>query len=474
MKILDQETRRLILQLHEKGVAQRKIARLVGHGRPVVGRVIDSGSEEPTSPGRKSMLDEHREDIRKLIVRCRGNLIRVHEELAAAGVQAKYTTLTDYVRKHQLKEGPKLPAGRYHFEPGQEMQFDTSPHRVPFVDATRLCQCASLVMCYSRMWYVQYYPRFTRLECKTFLVDALKYFEHAAAQCMIDNTNVVVLHGTGPDAVMVPEMVSFGNRLGFKFVAHVVGDANRSARVERRFHYAENNFLAGRTFRDFADLNAQALAFCERVNHKHNKRLKAVPAELFAAEQPAMTPLPPVLPPVYRLAYRVVDVEGYVHVGGSTYSVPYKLIGRQVEVRESLADIRVYDGPREVAAHGRVENGRSQRITDKRHRPKRSRSGRRSRKPLPEEERLRQADPDLEAFVSLLLKKAPGRGAAVVRRLYRMYNEYPQESFLVAVREAHKYGMRDLSRLENMVLKAMAGRLFPHTTEHNQEDDHEG
>ena len=56
-----------------------------------------------------------------------------------------YTTLTDYARAHNLKEAPKLPAGRYHFEPGQEMQFDTSPHRVLFKDGERKCQCASLL-----------------------------------------------------------------------------------------------------------------------------------------------------------------------------------------------------------------------------------------------------------------------------------------------------------------------------------------
>jgi len=44
---------------------------------------------------------------------------------------------------------------------------------------------------------------------------------------------VVVLRGTGREMVPVPEMAAFAERFGFHFVAHAIGDANRSARVER-------------------------------------------------------------------------------------------------------------------------------------------------------------------------------------------------------------------------------------------------
>jgi hypothetical protein len=81
-----------------------------------------------------------------------------------------------------------------------------------------------------------------------FLTDALRYFSGRPARVMIDNTHVVVLRGTGREMVPVPEMAAFGDRFGFEFVAHAVGDANRSARIERPVRFIEGNFLAGRTF----------------------------------------------------------------------------------------------------------------------------------------------------------------------------------------------------------------------------------
>jgi hypothetical protein len=95
----------------------------------------------------------------------------------------------------------------------------------------------------------------------------------------------------------------------------------------------KNNFLAGRTFQDWEDANRQAREWCEKVNSTFRANLKASPRELFATEQAYLKPLPIWAAPVYLLHQRVVDVEGYVSVATSRYSVPEEMIGRHVEVR---------------------------------------------------------------------------------------------------------------------------------------------
>jgi len=144
----------------------------------------------------------------------------------------------------------------------------------------------------------------------------------APERVMIDNTHVVVLRGTGREMIPVPEMEAFADRLGFRFVAHERGDANRSARVERPFSFIENNFLAGRTFTGWPDLNLQAHQWCDKVNSTYKKHLRAVPRELFAVERLHLKPLPAWIPEVYRLHRRTADTEGYVSVNSIRYSVP--------------------------------------------------------------------------------------------------------------------------------------------------------
>ena len=273
----DRDTRTAILELHKKGHGVRVISRTLEVSRRTVRRVLASGSAEVPVLERIELAEPHEERIRTLFLSCRGNLVRVHEELAASQVEISYSTLTAFCRRRGLGQEPKKPAGSYLFEPGQEMQHDTSPHTVLVGARLRKLQCASLVMCHSRVGYAQAYPVWNRFWAKVFLTDAVVSFEGAADECMVDNASIVVASGTGKDAIIAPEMVAFGKRFGFHFAAHALGDANRSAHVERRFHFIENNFYAGRTFTDLADLNAQMRAWCTKVNGSFKKRLGARP-----------------------------------------------------------------------------------------------------------------------------------------------------------------------------------------------------
>jgi len=269
--------------------------------------------------------------------------------------------MTDFCRHNEIGRAPRQPSGQYHFHPAEEMQHDTSPHKVKIGDRTRLIQDASLVLCHSRMLFHQYYPTFNRFWCKVFLTEALQFFGGACSRCMIDNTHVVVLQGSGAAMIPVPEMEAFAERFGFVFKAHAIGHANRSARVERNFDFIENNFLAGREFKDWDDLNQQARAWCEKVNAMRKRALHAAPRELFLQEQPLLRPLPIWVPTVCEIENRIVDGHGYVNLGGNRYSVPYALIGRRLEVHETKDRIEVYEGHRMVAGHAKVIEALDQR-----------------------------------------------------------------------------------------------------------------
>ena len=389
---------------------------------------------------------------------CQGNLKRVQEELEADEIRVCHSTLARFVKQQGLGKPPRLPVGKYDFGPGEESQFDTSPHDVTFRDEVRRCQCASLVYGYSRMLFIQYYPRFTRFESKVFLTEALCYFGGACGRCIVDNTNLVILHGTGPGAIITPEMEAFARRYEFVFQAHRVGDANRSGKVERPFRYIETNFLVKRTFTDFDDLNRQARDFCDRNNHSFKRHLRARPVDLFATEQLHLRPLPPVVPEVYQLFQRIVDLAGYVHLHGNDYSAPWRLIGERMEIRESLRHVRLFHHHREIAVHDRLVPKAGQRSTDPSHRPPRGEYV--DQRPVPQESKLREVSPALDAYVSALRSHCSGRGAVPLRRLYRMCKEYPTEAFQRAVAKALHYGLYDMERLERMILRCIAGEYF--------------
>jgi hypothetical protein len=385
--------------------------------------------------------------------------VRVHEELVAGGAELSYQALTAFCRRHGIGQPPVVPVGHYEFAPGEEMQHDTSPHEVELDGKKRKMQTASAVLCYSRMLFFQCSPTFQRFDCKVFLTEALRYFGGAAGRVMIDNTHVVVLRGTGRDMVPVPEMEAFGERFGFHFAAHEIGDANRSGRVERPFSFIEGNFLAGRAFSSWEDLNRRAREWCDKVNSTYKKHIRAVPRELFAVERLHLKPLPAWIPEVYRLHQRMVDLEGYVALHTNRYSVPVNWIGRRVEVRETKDKVEIQLDARNLVAHHRVLEAQQQRITLAQHRPPRGQGLKRS-DPHPEEQAIVEAVPELAEYIASLKQRGRKIFGVALRQLLRLVREYPREPLLGAVREAARYGLYDLDRLERMILRRVAREYF--------------
>jgi transposase len=457
--MLSQAQRTAILELSAKGVSKHEIAQVLRMSRLTVRKVLRENSTNVPEIQRAEKAEPYREQILELLTSCKGNLVRVHEELVAGGAALSYPALTGFCRRQGIGRTPVVPAGQYHFEPGVEMQHDTSPHTVEVSGRKYKAQTASAVLCYSRMLFFQINPTFQRFDCKVFLTDALRHAGGAPERVMIDNTHVVVLRGTGREMIPVPEMEAFAERFGFRFVAHQIGNANRSARVERPFSFIENNFLAGRTFASWEDLNQQARQWCDKVNSTYKKHIRAVPRELFAVERMHLKPLPAWIPEVYRLHQRTVDVEGYVSVNSIRYSVPVAWIGHRVEVRETRDKIEIEMDARHIVTHARAVTPLAQRVTLAAHRPPRGEGVKRS-DPHPEEKAIVEAAPETALYVAALKQKSRKVVALALRQLLRLLREYPREPFLAAVQEAARYGLYDLDRLERMILRRVARDYF--------------
>ena len=466
--MLSQAQRTTILELHTQGVAKREIARVMGISRVAVRRVLRSNTTAVPVLQRPEKAEPHRQQILELFDRCKGNLVRVHEELLASGAQLSYAALTAFCRRHGIGYQAPIPAGQYDFAPGEELQHDTSPHELELAGKKRKVQTASAVLCYSRMLFFQCYPTFRRFDCKVFLTDALQYMGGAARRIMIDNTHVVVLRGSGREMVPVPEMAAFGERFGFAFVAHAIGNANRSGRVERPFSFIEGNFLAGRAFSSWEDLNQRAREWCDKVNSTYKKHIRAVPRELFAVERLHLKQLPSWIPEVYRLHQRLVDIEGYVALNSNRYSVPVDWIGRRVEVRETKDKIEIQLDARRLVAHSRIAEAEHQRVMLPEHRPPRGQRVPRP-DPHPEEKAILSAAPELAEYVAGLKQRSRKVITLALRQLLRFVREYPREPLVGAAQEAARYGLYDLDRLERMILRRVTREYF--LLDEGQEED---
>lgn len=456
--MLTKELRQTINVLHQHKKSSREIGKLLNISRNTVKAILKQGVDIPFQP-RKNKETEIYPLLTELFIRCLGNAVRIQEVLEEEyAVNIGYTTLKRYLQNAGLR-APVKRVGEYCFNPGEEMQHDTSPHWVLLGAKKIKVQCASLILGYSRKLFMQYYPCFTRFEAKTFLKAAIEFMGGSCQRCVIDNTSVILYAGSGSNAVVSPEMMTFSRMYGFEFMAHRINHADRKGKIERPFFYIENNFLAGRVFKDWGDLNRQAKEWCLTANQKEKRILGMAPETAFIQEKPYLVSLPEVLPPVYEHYQRLVDCQGYVNLETNRYSAPETLIGKTVDVYKYPETVRFFYKHREIAVHPRLSGKRYERSRLLSHHSQNHKK-QAHQAATKTEAALRGHDDLLDQYVSSLKKHVRGSGHRPLNRLLNLKRMYPAEAFLCALEKAQHYGLYDLNRLEDLIIKSVAGDYF--------------
>jgi hypothetical protein len=132
-------------------------------------------------------------------------------------------------------------------------------------------------------------------------------------------------------------------------------------RVERPMPYVRDSFWRGRTWDDIDHMQAGAVAWCTNVagRRRHRSLDGAEPVVVFAAvEADALMTLP--VEPFEQAAWSTPKVhpDCHVKVGQALYSVPWHLIGKQIDAREGDRTVEVFLDATLVKTHVRVERGR--------------------------------------------------------------------------------------------------------------------
>ena len=121
--------------------------------------------------------------------------------------------------------------------------------------------------------------------------------------------------------------------------------AQTKGKVESEVKYVRGNLWPSIRFTDDADLNRQALDWCDSVaNRRIHGTTHRVPTEMLAQEQPQLVKLPErtALAPYLR-EDRTVARDGCVSWEGSRYGVHWKWVGATVQVGQRAGTVEIWD-----------------------------------------------------------------------------------------------------------------------------------
>jgi hypothetical protein len=189
------------------------------------------------------------------------------------------------------------------------------------------------------------------------LHQAFLYFGGVPRTLLFDRMRTVVA-GSAEDgrAVFNAELLRFAVHYGFQPVACRPYRAKTKGRVERAVSYLRRNFFYAREFRDLEGLNTQCAAWlADTANTRVHGTTGEVPRERLAVEHISLLKIPEEsYVPMITLGRRV-SKDGFISYNGNEYSVPETLGQREVQIRATLTEVRLFQDDQLVAAHPVLE-----------------------------------------------------------------------------------------------------------------------
>lgn len=268
------EHRVLLRHYLEQGLSKAEIARTLGVSRRTLYYWIDSGqvdrelNEGPVRytprPPVPCKIDRYREIIQaRLSEYPRLSATRLFDEIRASGYGGGYTQVKEYVRQVRPIPPPD-PVVRFETPPGLQAQVDFAEFRLPWGKRYALL----VVLGYSRLMWLQFYPRQTMVVLMRALEEAFMAFGGVPAELLFDQLKAVIIDDQreiGGKLLENSEFLRFAAHWGFRIRACRPYRAKTKGKVERPVRYVRESFFYGREFLNDADLNERALAWLRRT-----------------------------------------------------------------------------------------------------------------------------------------------------------------------------------------------------------------
>jgi len=283
------------------------------------------------------------------------------------GVEVSESTVRRYIAttftEARLEGKVTVPRGAV--EPGSEAQIDYGRLGMWFDPGSgrrvAVWVFAMILSC-SRALFVQPVLRMDQTSWNASHVAAFEFFGGVPARLVCDNLKTGV---TRPDLYDPRINLAYGELAGFYGTLIDPARARKpkdKPRIERPMPYIRDSFFAGREFSSLTQMQAEALRWATEVYgaHKHRGLDGQRPRSVFAAiERDALMPLPPRVfeSVVYGLGRVAPDC--HVKSGRALYSVPWRLIGQQVTVRNAGDIVQIFHDDTVVATHVLHLSGRS-------------------------------------------------------------------------------------------------------------------
>ena len=355
--LVDQERWSRIHEMKSAGMPLAAIGRALDLDRKTVRRWLRMtqwrGYQRESAGG--SLLAAHQDWLAERAAQVDYSARILFQELRASrGYTGGYDTVRNAVRPlRQEARRAWVTQRRFESAPGHQAQVDWGQVRARFEGGVREVHVFVFTLGFSRRCYAEGYEH-QRMES---LLQAHEHaFEHFVGiprELLYDRMRTV-LEGEGCEGKR-------WNRTFLQFTKHWDFEprvcrayrAQTKGKVESGVKYIKRNFMPGRSFRDLADFNEQLRDWIAQIaDVRVHGTTHEVPMERFAREREQLQALGARASFLQAMVReRVVAEDWLVSIDTNRYSVPWRLIGRTVQVVRVGGDWQIRHGGQLVAQH---------------------------------------------------------------------------------------------------------------------------
>lgn len=302
-----------------------------------------------------TLLAAHAEWLRQRAPRVRYSARILHQELKfQRGYRGSYETVKRFVAPlRELAASDALTQRRFETGPGQQSQIDWGQVRVCFAHGPVRLMIFVLTLGFSRRGFYWAYPNEQLSQFLEAHERAFAHFGGLTAEHLYDRPRTVCYQGAAGRVVWNPTFKAFAEHWGFEPRVCRPYRAQTKGKVESAVKYVKRNFLPGREFVDLDDFNEQLGEWNATVaDTRVHGTTHEVPLTRFARERPHL--LPSHRQPSFLTdakVCRMVARDWLVSFRSNRYSVPFRLIGRTVEVQARQDRVQIYHRGEVVAEH---------------------------------------------------------------------------------------------------------------------------
>jgi hypothetical protein len=255
------------------------------------------------------------------------------------------------------------------FAPGECAQVDWgSCDAIPVGQTSRRLSFFVIVLCYSRLMYVEFTVSQTMEHFLACHQHAFEFFGGIPKTVMVDTRKSAVLTRVlGEAPVCNPKYLDFATHCGFTIAPCNVGKGNEKGQVENAVGYVKKNFLAGLELPDFSARKPAVRQWLDTVaNVRRHSETRDQPVQAWHTERPYLRPLP--LHPFDIATVSQVRAARQLRIPLATnrYSVPAHYAGQALTLKTSPDRLCVSLGDQLIARHVRRDE-RFQDIADPDH-----------------------------------------------------------------------------------------------------------